>query len=108
MGYPSRTTEAPVIGEVNMLWRVPAWTCVTLSIALVLCGCVHAPLNRPLAEGPPPADYRLAPRNPATRRDDLFLVVFFSGGGMRAAAFSYGVLKALHETIVPVNGGPRE
>jgi hypothetical protein len=36
---------------------------------------------------------------------DLLLLVTFSGGGTRAAAFSYGVLAALRDTRVPKGGG---
>ncbi len=40
--------------------------------------------------------------------DDLFICLTFSGGGTRAAAFSYGVLRGLRETAIPSNaqGGP--
>lgn len=36
--------------------------------------------------------------------DDLSIIVSFSGGGTRAAALSYGVLKGLRDTYIPVNG----
>jgi NTE family protein len=58
-------------------------------------------------EGANNRSYRFAPSDRPNRRDDLVLLVFFSGGGMRAAAFSYGVLQALHETIVPVGSERR-
>jgi NTE family protein len=41
------------------------------------------------------------------RRDDLLLVVAFSGGGTRAAAFAYGVLEELRDTQVSIGGQPR-
>jgi NTE family protein len=58
-------------------------------------------------EGANNRSYRFAPSDRPNRRDDLVLLVFFSGGGMRAAAFSYGVLQALHETMVPVGSERR-
>jgi NTE family protein len=70
-------------------------------------GCVHAPLNRPIMEGRENTSYRFAPRERPDRRDDLVVLAFFSGGGMRAAAFSYGVLQGLHETLVPVGAERR-
>lgn len=73
-----------------------------LLVLLGAAGCAHAPLNRPLVEGKATTTYRFAPVERPDRRDDLVLLVFFSGGGMRAAAFSYGVLQGLHETLVPV------
>ena len=36
--------------------------------------------------------------------DDLFLVLLFSGGGTRAAAFGYGVLEVLAETPITGHG----
>lgn len=37
---------------------------------------------------------------------DTFVVLAFSGGGTRAAAFSYGVLEKLRDTVVEVDGQP--
>lgn len=37
---------------------------------------------------------------------DTFVVLAFSGGGTRAAAFSYGVLEKLRDTDVPLGGPP--
>lgn len=41
-----------------------------------------------------------APQEDAVRSGDLALILTFSGGGTRAAAFSYGVLKGLQDTQV--------
>ena len=38
------------------------------------------------------------------RNNDIFLVLAFSGGGTRAAAFSYGVLEGLRDTGVVMDG----
>ena len=40
-------------------------------------------------------------------RDDTVLMLAFSGGGTRAAAFSYGVLKALRDERVSIDGQTR-
>jgi predicted acylesterase/phospholipase RssA len=37
---------------------------------------------------------------PRTGEDDALLIVAFSGGGIRAAAFGYGVSQAMRETVV--------
>ena len=69
-------------------------------LAGLLVGCAHAPLNVPLARIDPSAGYR--PQTAPNRRDGtgLMVALFFSGGGTRAAAFSYGVLRELAATIV--------
>lgn len=45
-------------------------------------------------------------RNHGAKRDDITLILAFSGGGTRAAALSYGVLKALRDTSVALDGQP--
>ena len=71
---------------------------------LVVAGCAHYPVNAPLRQYDPAVGYR--PRNltPTAQSDELLLLVSFSGGGTRAAAFSYGLLEALKETEVIVDG----
>ena len=44
--------------------------------------------------------------NKKDRNPNLDIIVGFSGGGTRAAALSYGVLKGLKDTTVMVNGKP--
>jgi len=55
----------------------------------------------------PESGYR--PRNIATPEtdDQLLLLLSFSGGGTRAAAFSYGVLEAFRDTEVSIRGRER-
>ncbi|MFZ6676187.1 patatin-like phospholipase family protein [Undibacterium sp. Xuan67W] len=43
----------------------------------------------------------------ATNGNELFVAASFSGGGARAAALAYGVLDAMRETAVEVNGTRR-
>ena len=74
--------------------------------AAVLGGCAvyNEPINRPLAEAA-----SLAPdpgREVLTYDDDLLIALSFSGGGTRAAAFSYGVLAEMDGARVP-GAGPR-
>lgn len=48
--------------------------------------------------------YYLRNQTGSQKSDELLLILTFSGGGTRAAALSYGVLKALAETQVVVGG----
>ncbi|HWA26571.1 MAG TPA: patatin-like phospholipase family protein [Lacunisphaera sp.] len=69
--------------------------------ALGLTGCAHAPLNRMLTEEAAPRQVRIMPRPAGSPGDGTAIALFFSGGGTRAAAFSYGVLKELAQTPLP-------
>lgn len=79
------------------LWRL---ACVFLCSA-ALCGCAtisNAPINVPLAATDPSIG------DPTwaipTNGDDLLIGLAFSGGGTRAAAFSYGVLSEFDSSEV--------
>jgi NTE family protein len=78
-----------------------------MAVLIGAAGCAHAPINRPLVPGQASSGYRFSAEENPDRRNDLMLLVFFSGGGMRAAAFSYGVMEALRETVVPAQGQGR-
>jgi NTE family protein len=75
------------------------------SIALTLAACGSAPTRETaLKEVVPLTAPVLAPGVEANS-DKLFVVVTFSGGGKRAAAFSYGVLEALRDIQVTTPDG---
>ncbi len=81
----------------------------TVCLVLALAGCAHYPVNAPLGEAGPQHPYRfpamsLDRPDPA---DELFVCLSFSGGGTRAAAFSYGALLALRDTDIG-RGGARK
>ncbi len=83
-----------------------------LSHALLLVflsgvGCAHYPVNRPIQEVRPDAGYRAATMKTPENSDSLLLLLTFSGGGMRAAALSYGVLEELRRTQVVLDGRKR-
>ena len=67
---------------------------------MVLAGCAHAPLNRPLLSVSAPATPQAVAGIQDMGDDDLMVTLFFSGGGTRAASLSYGVLKELASTRV--------
>ncbi len=71
------------------------------TIALALAACATRPINPPLAHFEPHAGYRWANRSDIPRNDpETLLLLAFSGGGTRAAAFSFGVLEELRRTPV--------
>jgi len=77
------------------------------TIALTVTGCGSIPTREtPLAQVVPLTAPVLAPGVEANS-DKLFVVVTFSGGGKRAAAFSYGVLEALRDIHVTTPDGER-
>ena len=88
-------------GGRQMLW---IWGIVFL---IVTSGCAHYPINGPLRQADPRAGYRAVNITDTERDDRLLLMLSFSGGGTRAAAFSYGILEALRDTTVSIRGRNR-
>ena len=76
------------------------------SFALLAAGCAHRTWNEPLRHSGPVAPYDFSTRLP-TNADDVFVVLAFSGGGTRSAAFAYGVLEKLRDTTVDIHGQQR-
>jgi NTE family protein len=72
--------------------------------ALALAGCASRPVNPPLQKADPAYGYRSEGRGVRGAAADTLVVLAFSGGGTRAAAYSYGVLEELRRTEVVVNG----
>jgi NTE family protein len=81
---------------------VRAGCIVAYSGLLVACAQVinNEPINQPLAGGAKPIGGELG-RDLKTYYDDTVIALSFSGGGTRAAAFSFGVLTGFDETQVP-------
>jgi NTE family protein len=79
-----------------------------LAALLALAGCAAAPTNPRIAHADPAAGYRFETRTQYTRNKEDIVVLAFSGGGTRAAAFSYGILELLRETEVIASDGRRE
>ena len=77
------------------LQRLPLMACAAL---LALAGCASRPLNPPIAQADPNGGYRFETRVGKDKERENLIVLAFSGGGTRAAAFSYGVLEYLRRT----------
>lgn len=71
---------------------------------LFVSGCAHYPVNDPLGQALAPKPVRFAPGDSQENTDSLFVVLTFSGGGTRAGALSYGVMKALRDTNIVWKG----
>ena len=73
---------------------------VVCSALLAACASIHNdPINQPMLSGAAPSTELGA--SVETYYDDTVIALSFSGGGTRAAAFSYGVLTAFDETPTP-------
>ena len=78
--------------------------------ALWLCACasLQAQVNAPLgAAGAENGGYSLDKLPSAAASDDLLIVVSFSGGGKRSAAFAYGALSAMRDMTFEYGGRRR-
>lgn len=77
-----------------------------LFVLVLVSGCASYGVvqNVPLDAVPAGKSYSLAAWSGGKRSNDFNVTLAFSGGGTRAAAFSYGVLKALRDIDVQVNG----
>ena len=78
-----------------------------LLVVVTVTACAHYPVNQPLKHWDPQAGYRGKNLIDPTRDEELLLLLSFSGGGTRAAAFSYGVLEAFRDTKVTLRGRER-
>ena len=68
-------------------------------------GCSsYVPVNQPLEKWDPSYGYRPGAKALDEDASELSLLLAFSGGGTRAAAFAYGVLQELRDTTVVVRG----
>jgi NTE family protein len=78
-----------------------------LLVVLFVSGCAHYPVNQPLDRYNPDRGYRLEKMDRPGNSRSLLVIVTFSGGGTRAAAFSYGVLEELARTEIWWEGRQR-
>ena len=84
--------------EFTTRWRTPSL--LVLAALLLLVGCAHRPINPPITQVDPKYGYRMLTRPQYSAGGEAMVVLAFSGGGTRAAAFSYGVLEFLRDTEV--------
>jgi NTE family protein len=77
-----------------------------VALLVFLAGCASTrPINEPLEHANSRGGYRYVNRPQfKDENSDTIIVLAFSGGGTRAAAFSYGVLEELRRTEITING----
>jgi NTE family protein len=76
-----------------------------LVLLLALGGCATRPGNPPITQVDANAGYTFQTRQKHFKSQENLVVLAFSGGGTRAAAFSYGVLEFLRRTeVIAPNG----
>src|SRR5450432_1274183 len=73
---------------------------LSLALAVLLGGCATRPINPPITQADPSTGYRFETRQALAKDKDNLVILAFSGGGTRAAAFSYGVLEFLRKTEI--------
>ncbi len=79
--------------------RFPSWFFVVALMVLGGCATAPRPVNPPITQADVRSGYRFETR-PRDKEKENLVVLAFSGGGTRAAAFSYGVLEFLRDTEV--------
>lgn len=73
-------------------------------IAALVTACAHYPRNQEQTSLEDGGGYRFDELAANGNSDHLFVCLAFSGGGTRAAALSYGILLALRNTPITVDG----
>ena len=75
-------------------------------IQLVAC-TAHYPVNKSITSVDAVESYSLNSESVSERSDELLMILTFSGGGTRAAGFSYGILETLADTEIMIGGQKR-
>ena len=88
-----------------MLTRSLRGFAAALLVGMTVLGCA-APVINPRLAAYDGAGYRYANVRRDAGEEDLFIILAFSGGGTRAAAFSYGVLEGLESVRYHPTTGP--
>lgn len=91
---------SPAAANQTLRFRFPAAVIFSCLAILCLTGCAHHPINARLESCNLTNGYYFHTQSRPDNSRDLLFILAFSGGGTRAAAFSYGVLEELRRTRV--------
>ena len=103
-------TTAPKQNHMEIpLSRNPGLIVLLVLFLQLLSGCASYGTisNQPLADVGPIVRYSINHAVYSRRSNEVTMVLAFSGGGTRAAALAYGVLEALRDTHVNLDGQSR-
>jgi NTE family protein len=84
----------------GLMTRLRMPSLLVLALLLLLGACATRPINPPITQADPSTGYRFEVRQAQVKNKDNLVILAFSGGGTRAAAFSYGVLEFLRRTEI--------
>ena len=87
--------------------RVAVRSALLLGAAVLLAACAGQPINGKLDAFDGTSGYRFDRLSLEANTNELFVILAFSGGGTRAAAFSFGVMEGLRETKYQAAAGQR-
>jgi NTE family protein len=87
--------------------RLQARLLPMVALLFLAAGCASRPVNPPIADVNRNSGYRFQTRQVYDNDKENLIILAFSGGGTRAAAFSYGVLEQLKRTEVLTKKGAK-
>ncbi|MGA8054076.1 MAG: heme-binding protein [Burkholderiales bacterium] len=101
------TIAAPIPSESRPMPPTRLAAALLIASVAAFAGCASVSVNPPIAKADPDTGYRLQTRLDDLPNQESLVVLAFSGGGTRAAAFSYGALEFLRRTEVTLPDGSK-